>query len=80
MATVNISKDNKTTLFIGMRSQKIYHTCMSNVFDLSFIGGIDQQVTEAILHAAFIPFGEIVAVQLSPDNSRGKYTQILSFE
>ncbi|KAG2210275.1 hypothetical protein INT47_003260 [Mucor saturninus] len=49
MATVNISKDNKTTLFIG---------------------GVDQQVTEAILHAAFIPFGEIVAVQLSLDNSR----------
>ncbi|KAI8367308.1 peptidyl-prolyl cis-trans isomerase E [Blakeslea trispora] len=49
MTTVNISKDNKTTLYIG---------------------GIDQQVTEAILHAAFIPFGEIVAVQLLPDNSR----------
>lgn len=49
MATVNISKDNKTTLYIG---------------------GVDQQVTEAILHAAFIPFGEIVAVQLSPDASR----------
>ncbi|KAI9364593.1 peptidyl-prolyl cis-trans isomerase E [Pilaira anomala] len=49
MATVNISKDNKTTLFIG---------------------GIDQQTTEAMLHAAFIPFGEIVAVQLPLDNSR----------
>ncbi|KAI8985821.1 peptidyl-prolyl cis-trans isomerase E [Pilobolus umbonatus] len=46
MATVNIAKDNKTTLFIG---------------------GIDQQVDETTLHAAFIPFGEIVAVQLPAD-------------
>ncbi|CAO0791475.1 unnamed protein product [Mucor circinelloides] len=51
MATVNIAKDNKTTLYIG---------------------GIDQHVDSAILHAAFIPFGEIVAVQLSPDNSKDK--------
>ncbi|KAG2201481.1 hypothetical protein INT46_010097 [Mucor plumbeus] len=50
MATVNIAKDNKTTLYIG---------------------GIDQHVDSAILHAAFIPFGEIVAVQLSPDASKG---------
>ncbi|KAI8646404.1 peptidyl-prolyl cis-trans isomerase E [Parasitella parasitica] len=49
MATVNIAKDNKTTLYIG---------------------GIDQHVNSAILHAAFIPFGEIVAVQLSPDGSK----------
>ncbi|CEP10351.1 hypothetical protein [Parasitella parasitica] len=49
MATVNIAKDNKTTLYIG---------------------GIDQQVDSAILHAAFIPFGEIVAVQLPPDGSK----------
>ncbi|KAK4516648.1 NADH dehydrogenase [ubiquinone] 1 beta subcomplex subunit 11, mitochondrial [Mucor velutinosus] len=51
MATVNIAKDNKTTLYIG---------------------GIDQLVDTATLHAAFIPFGEIVAVQLSPDNSKNK--------
>jgi peptidyl-prolyl isomerase E (cyclophilin E) len=43
------------------------------------IGGIDQEVTEAILHAAFIPFGEIVAVQLSPDNSRSKKTPSFEF-
>ncbi|KAI7863432.1 peptidyl-prolyl cis-trans isomerase E [Spinellus fusiger] len=32
-----------------------------------FVGGLDQDVTEAILHAAFIPFGDIVSVQLTPD-------------
>lgn len=47
------------------------HQPLSSYF-LSILGGIDQQVTEPILHAAFIPFGEIVAVQLPPDNSRGK--------
>lgn len=47
---------------------------MNRTWCLTFsIGGVDQQVTEAILHAAFIPFGEIVAVQLSPDASRCKY-------
>ncbi|KAF7723932.1 Peptidyl-prolyl cis-trans isomerase cyp10 [Apophysomyces ossiformis] len=30
-------------------------------------GGLDQEVTEEMLHAAFIPFGDIVAVQLAPD-------------
>ncbi|KAI8979174.1 peptidyl-prolyl cis-trans isomerase E [Mycotypha africana] len=49
MTTVNISKDNKTTLYIN---------------------GLDQQVTEQTLHAAFIPFGEIVAVQIPLDISR----------
>jgi peptidyl-prolyl isomerase E (cyclophilin E) len=38
----------------------------------SRLGGVDQEVTEAVLHAAFIPFGEIVAVQLSPDTSHCK--------
>ncbi|KAI9487550.1 MAG: peptidyl-prolyl cis-trans isomerase E [Benjaminiella poitrasii] len=49
MSAVNISKDNKTTLYIG---------------------GLDQEVTENILHAAFIPFGEIVAVQIPGDSSK----------
>ncbi|KAG2220556.1 hypothetical protein INT45_004162 [Circinella minor] len=32
-----------------------------------FVGGLDQDMTEAILHAAFIPFGNIVSVQLAVD-------------
>ncbi|KAI8813385.1 cyclophilin-like domain-containing protein [Cladochytrium replicatum] len=32
-----------------------------------FVGGLDQQVTETFLHDAFIPFGDIIEVQLPPD-------------
>ncbi|KAG0741679.1 hypothetical protein G6F57_002109 [Rhizopus arrhizus] len=46
MPSVNITKNNKTTLYIS---------------------GLDQQVNEAVLHAAFIPFGEIIAVQMATD-------------
>jgi hypothetical protein len=44
------------------------------------IGGIDQHVDSAILHAAFIPFGEIVAVQLSPDASKGTLISVYRTE
>ncbi|RIA88646.1 hypothetical protein C1645_233386 [Glomus cerebriforme] len=30
-------------------------------------GGLDDQVNEQILHAAFIPFGDIVEIQIPPD-------------
>ncbi|KAL0094720.1 peptidyl-prolyl cis-trans isomerase E [Phycomyces blakesleeanus] len=42
-----------------------------------FVGGLDQDVTEAILHAAFIPFGDIVSVQLTPDG--GSHNQHKGF-
>ncbi|RUS33323.1 peptidyl-prolyl cis-trans isomerase E [Jimgerdemannia flammicorona] len=32
-----------------------------------YVGGIDQQVNEEILHAAFVPFGDVISVQLPPD-------------
>ncbi|RUS23213.1 peptidyl-prolyl cis-trans isomerase E [Endogone sp. FLAS-F59071] len=32
-----------------------------------YVGGLDQQVNEDILHAAFVPFGDIISVQLPPD-------------
>lgn len=44
------------------------------------VGGIDQHVDSAILHAAFIPFGEIVAVQLSPDASKGTLASVYRIE
>lgn len=44
------------------------------------VGGIDQHVDSAILHAAFIPFGEIVAVQLSPDASKGTLASFCKIE
>ncbi|CAG8441928.1 2520_t:CDS:2 [Ambispora gerdemannii] len=32
-----------------------------------YVGGLDDQVDEKVLHAAFIPFGEIVEIQIPPD-------------
>nr|CAG8434160.1 617_t:CDS:2 [Entrophospora candida] len=32
-----------------------------------YVGGLDDQVNEEILHAAFIPFGDIVEIQIPPD-------------
>ncbi|KAJ3146869.1 hypothetical protein HDU86_008365 [Geranomyces michiganensis] len=34
-----------------------------------YAGGLDDQVTEPILHAAFLPFGDILEVQIPPDPS-----------
>ncbi|KAJ2888948.1 hypothetical protein FB639_000269 [Coemansia asiatica] len=34
-----------------------------------FVSGLDSEVTEETLHAAFIPFGEIIQVTLPPDPS-----------
>ncbi|KAG0054432.1 hypothetical protein BGZ83_011226 [Gryganskiella cystojenkinii] len=32
-----------------------------------YIGGLDEQVTTQVLHAAFIPFGEITQIEIPPD-------------
>ncbi|OZJ06059.1 hypothetical protein BZG36_01161 [Bifiguratus adelaidae] len=32
-----------------------------------YVGGFDYDVNEQILHAAFVPFGEIVAITIPPD-------------
>ncbi|RHZ47132.1 hypothetical protein Glove_590g16 [Diversispora epigaea] len=32
-----------------------------------YVGGLDDQVNEKILHAAFVPFGDIVEIQIPPD-------------
>ncbi|KAG0204854.1 hypothetical protein BGX28_003351 [Mortierella sp. GBA30] len=32
-----------------------------------YVGGLDEQVTTQVLHAAFIPFGEITQIELPPD-------------
>jgi len=34
-----------------------------------YVGNLDEQVTKEVLHAAFLPFGEIVDIQLPPDPS-----------
>jgi peptidyl-prolyl isomerase E (cyclophilin E) len=33
-----------------------------------FVGGLTSQATESILHAAFIPFGDIVKIQIPTDS------------
>ncbi|KAF9565638.1 hypothetical protein EC968_004034 [Mortierella alpina] len=32
-----------------------------------YVGGLDEQVTSQVLHAAFIPFGEITQIEIPPD-------------
>ncbi|KAG0328357.1 hypothetical protein BGZ99_005540 [Dissophora globulifera] len=32
-----------------------------------YIGGLDDQVTPQVLHAAFVPFGEITHIEIPPD-------------
>lgn len=39
-----------------------------------FVGGLDDEVDEKVLHAAFIPFGDIVEVQI-PAAPSGRGTQ-----
>ena len=50
--------------------------------NLIFIGGLSEEVDEKILHAAFIPFGDIVSINIPPDyatKSRRRILYILIF-
>ncbi len=40
---------------------------MSRKANLIYVGGLDDNVSEELLHAAFIPFGEIKSVQVVRD-------------
>lgn len=40
---------------------------------LSYIGGLAEEVDEKVLHAAFIPFGEIIDVQIPLDYESEKH-------
>jgi len=42
---------------------------MSEAKTTIYVGNLDEQVTKEVLHAAFLPFGEIVDIQLPPDPS-----------
>jgi peptidyl-prolyl isomerase E (cyclophilin E) len=35
--------------------------------NILYVGGLDENVTEEILHAAFIPFGELKSIQIQRD-------------
>lgn len=38
-----------------------------------YVGGLEESITEGILHSAFIPFGEIKDVSIPLDNTTGKH-------
>jgi peptidyl-prolyl isomerase E (cyclophilin E) len=38
-----------------------------------YVGGFGEEVNEKLLHAAFIPFGEIVDISLPMDYETGKH-------
>ena len=38
-----------------------------------YVGGLDEGVTETLLHDAFIPFGEIKSVEIPQDYTCKKY-------
>lgn len=40
--------------------------------NMLFVGGLAEEVTEEILHAAFIPFGDLRSVQIPRDYSKNK--------
>lgn len=40
--------------------------------NMIYVGGIDDSVTEEVLHAAFIPFGELKSIQIPRDYKENK--------
>lgn len=45
----------------------------SNPKNVVYVGGLEESVNEAIVHSAFIPFGEIKDVNIPLDNTTGKH-------
>lgn len=41
--------------------------------NILYVGGIDDNVTEEILHAAFIPFGELKTIQIPKNFAASKF-------
>lgn len=45
----------------------------SNPKTTLYVGGLDENVTEAIVHAAFLPFGDLKDVSVPMDHATGKH-------
>jgi peptidyl-prolyl isomerase E (cyclophilin E) len=45
---------------------------MSKRKNILYVGGIDQAVTEEVLYAAFIPFGDLKTIQIPKDFAENK--------
>jgi hypothetical protein len=46
---------------------------------LVYVGGIDEKVNEELLHAAFIPFGDIKSVQIARDYATSTHSSSFHF-
>jgi peptidyl-prolyl isomerase E (cyclophilin E) len=46
---------------------------MAKRMNMLYVGGIDDTVSEDVLHAAFIPFGELKSIQIPKDYKQSKY-------
>ena len=51
----------------------------SNLIDKSilYVGGLDENVDEKILHAAFIPFGEVKSIELPKDYTTRRFIYLI---
>ena len=45
----------------------------NNPKNVLYVGGLEESINEAILHSAFIPFGEIKDVNIPLDNTTGQH-------
>lgn len=55
----------------------IWNIIKSELYVLFFSGGLAEEVDEKVLHAAFIPFGDITDIQIPLDYETGdKHTNI----
>jgi peptidyl-prolyl isomerase E (cyclophilin E) len=45
-----------------------------------YVGGLDDSVNDKILHAAFIPFGEIKSIELPLDQTTRKIYFLLKYK
>jgi peptidyl-prolyl isomerase E (cyclophilin E) len=46
---------------------------VKNAKRVLYVGGLDDGVTEAALHAAFLPFGDIKDVSMPVDGATGRH-------
>ena len=71
MATTN---SKKKTIYAGESKELISKVfCVKDKSNCNFLGGLAEEVTEKVLRAAFIPFGDISEVQIPIDYSTEKH-------
>ena len=61
--------NDKRTLYVGACARAPRHPLVGGSHPTSPPGGLEESVTTEILHAAFLPFGEITDVNLVLDSS-----------